>query len=131
MAHGTKINGTSYGVTGGKCLVGGTEYSVQKGRTLVGGTGYNIQFKPFTTVELIEIGTYVKVEINGKLYTGSTKLEFGANDAVTLHVYDTRGISLNGDDPTKRTELTLDVTGMYCTVENPARYVVRVYAREA
>lgn len=46
MAHGTRINGTTYGVTGGKCLVGGTAYDVKKGRTLVGGTGYDISFAP-------------------------------------------------------------------------------------
>ena len=46
MAHGTRINGTSYGVTGGKCLVGGTGYSIKKGRTLISGTGYEIQFAP-------------------------------------------------------------------------------------
>ena len=44
MAHGTRINGTAYGVTGGKCLVGGTEYGIKKGRTLVDGTGYNVKF---------------------------------------------------------------------------------------
>lgn len=46
MAHGTRINGTSYGVTGGKCLVGGTGYKIKKGRTLIGGTGYDISFGP-------------------------------------------------------------------------------------
>ena len=44
MAHGTRINGTAYGVTGGKCLVGGTAYSIQGGKTLVNGTGYDIAF---------------------------------------------------------------------------------------
>ena len=44
MAHKTRINGTEYEITGGKCLVGGTEYAVQKGRTLVGGTGYDVSF---------------------------------------------------------------------------------------
>lgn len=44
MAHGTRINGTVYGVTGGKCLVGGTEYGIKKGRTLIGGTGYDVVF---------------------------------------------------------------------------------------
>ncbi len=46
MAHGTRINGTSYGITGGKCLVNGTEYGIKKGRTLVDGTGYDISFGP-------------------------------------------------------------------------------------
>ena len=44
MAHGTRINGTAYGIDGGKCLVNGTSYSIQGGRTLVNGTGYDIAF---------------------------------------------------------------------------------------
>ena len=48
MAHKTRINGTEYEITGGKCLVGGTEYAVQKGRTLVGGTGYDVSFETFS-----------------------------------------------------------------------------------
>lgn len=44
MAHGTRVNGASYGITGGKCRVGGTSYSIQGGRTLVNGTGYDIAF---------------------------------------------------------------------------------------
>ena len=44
MAHKTRINGTNYGIKGGKCRVNGTNYSIKKGRTLVGGTGYDILF---------------------------------------------------------------------------------------
>ena len=44
MAHGTRINGTAYGIDGGKCLVNGTSYSIQSGKTLVNGTGYDIAF---------------------------------------------------------------------------------------
>lgn len=44
--HKTLINGTVYGVKGGKCLVNGTVYSIKKGRTLIGGTGYDINFEP-------------------------------------------------------------------------------------
>ena len=44
MAHKTRVNGTAYEVTGGKCLVNGTAYSIKKGRTLIGGTGYDITF---------------------------------------------------------------------------------------
>ena len=46
MAHKTMIGGTSYNVTGGKCLVSGTEYNISGGKTLVNGTGYNISFAP-------------------------------------------------------------------------------------
>lgn len=44
MAHGTRINGTSYGVTGGRCMVNGTAYSIKKGRTMVNGTVKEILF---------------------------------------------------------------------------------------
>lgn len=46
MAHGTRVNGASYGITGGKCRVNGTVYDIKKGRTLIGGTGYDITFGP-------------------------------------------------------------------------------------
>lgn len=52
MAHGTKVNGSSYGITGGKCLVGGAEYSIKKGRTLVNGTGYDVGFTPSLTIRV-------------------------------------------------------------------------------
>lgn len=44
MPHGTRINGTSYGVTGGRCMVNGTAYSIKKGRTMVNGTVKEILF---------------------------------------------------------------------------------------
>ena len=44
MAHGVRIAGTAYGVSGGKTRVGGTEYSISGGKTRVGGTGYDISF---------------------------------------------------------------------------------------
>lgn len=52
MAHGTRINGAVYGITGGKCLVSGTEYSIKKGRTLINGTGYDVQFKRVATITI-------------------------------------------------------------------------------
>lgn len=63
MAHGTRINGTSYGITGGKCLVGGTEYSIKKGRTLIGGTGYDITFG--TPLGSIQEGQVIQIHENG------------------------------------------------------------------
>lgn len=63
MAHGTRINGTSYGVTGGKCLVGGTGYKIKKGRTLMGGTGYDIAFG--TPVGSVPEGQVITIHENG------------------------------------------------------------------
>ena len=44
MAHKTLINGTQYGIKGGKTLISGTSYSVKNGKTLMGGTEYDISF---------------------------------------------------------------------------------------
>lgn len=63
MAHGTRINGTAYGITGGKCLVGGTTYSIKKGRTLIGGTGYDIAFG--TPVGSVPEGHVITIHENG------------------------------------------------------------------
>lgn len=46
MAHKTRVSGTNYSISGGKCRVSGTNYSISKGRTKVGGTGYDISFAP-------------------------------------------------------------------------------------
>ena len=63
MAHGTRINGTAYGITGGKCLVNGTVYGIKKGRTLVGGTGHDISFG--TPLSAYSEGDIVKINENG------------------------------------------------------------------
>ena len=80
MAHGTRINGTSYGITGGKCLVGGTEYSIKKGRTLIGGTGYDISFG--TPLSAYSEGDIVKIHENGypvDFYVSKHDYESGLN----------------------------------------------------
>lgn len=82
MAHGTRINGTAYGVTGGKCLVGGTAYSIKKGRTLIGGTGYDIAFGPQLS-EYAE-GEIVYINENGspvEFYVAKHDYERGLNGA--------------------------------------------------
>ena len=96
MAHGTRINGTSYGITGGKCLVGGTEYSIQKGRTLVGGTGYDIAFG--TPLSEYAEGDIVYINENGspvEFYIAKHGYESGLNGAgrtlvVRKDTYDNR-----------------------------------------
>ena len=96
MAHGTRINGTSYGITGGKCLVGGTEYSIQKGRTLVGGTGYDIAFG--TPLSEYAEGDIVYINENGspvEFYIAKHGYESSLNGAgrtlvVRKDVYDQR-----------------------------------------
>ena len=77
MAHGTRINGTAYGVTGGKCLVGGTAYSIQGGKTLVNGTGYDIAFFDGYKIVVthsdsnqLQDTSFVQLRINGKFEMG-------------------------------------------------------------
>lgn len=88
MAHGTRINGTSYGVTGGKCLVGGTSYDIKKGRTLVGGTGYGIEFWAPTRINVTKGITYYNdtyIQINeGEKISSTQTLEFEAGENVIL-----------------------------------------------
>lgn len=88
MAHGTLINGTAYGITGGKCLVGGTAYDIKKGRTLVGGTGYGIEFGAPTRINVTKGITYYNdtyIQINeGKKISSTKTLEFEAGENVIL-----------------------------------------------
>lgn len=88
MAHGTLINGTAYGITGGKCLVGGTEYSIQTGGTLIGGTLYHINFGKKTVINVTKGITYYNdtyIQINGGKKISSTQtLEFEAGENVIL-----------------------------------------------
>lgn len=89
MAHGTKVNGSSYGITGGKCLVGGAEYSIKKGRTLVNGTGYDIGFLKETNVEITGEGSslIIYVALNDQKYYDPASLVFDAGQPVTLFCY--------------------------------------------
>ena len=80
MPHGTRINGTSYGITGGKCLVGGTAYSIKKGRTLISGTGYDITFG--TPLSAYAEGDIVYINENGspvEFYVAKHDYESGLN----------------------------------------------------
>ena len=96
MAHGTRVNGTAYGITGGKCLVGGTAYSIKKGRTLISGTGYDISFG--TPLSAYAEGDIVNINENGspvEFYVAKHDYESGLNGAgrtlvVRKDVYDNR-----------------------------------------
>ena len=102
MAHGTLINGTAYGITGGKCLVGGTEYSIKKGRTLIGGTGYDIAFG--TPLSEYAEGDIVYINENGspvEFYVAKHDYESGLNGAgrtlvVRKDTYDDRSWDSGG-----------------------------------
>lgn len=66
-ANKTLIDGTWYDVKAGKCLVGGTAYAVKKGRTLIDGTGYDISFANGTQISELQVGSTVKMAVNGTL----------------------------------------------------------------
>lgn len=88
MAHGTRINGTAYGVTGGKCFVAGTEYSIKKGCALVDGTGYGIEFWEPTRINVTKEtqgynDTYIQINEGEKISSTQT-LEFEAGENVIL-----------------------------------------------
>ena len=68
MAHKTRVNGTNYGITGGKCMINGTNYSIKKGRTLIGGTGYDISFRNTAKLSSLPVGTSVYANVNGVPY---------------------------------------------------------------
>ena len=59
MAHKALINGTAYGISGGKTLVGGTAYKINKGKTLVSGTAYSISFLTGNEAGLYKNGSLV------------------------------------------------------------------------
>lgn len=96
MAHGTKIGGTNYGISGGKCRVNGTNYSIKKGRTLVGGTNYSITFVEPVTVRLIfkndlDDGrgnqSYIcYAKIGSTTYTADASVEVSAGETITYYV---------------------------------------------
>lgn len=122
MAHGTRVNNTAYGISGGKCLVNGTAYSIKKGRTLVGGTGYDISFGKQTEV-FVSIangfgGIAGYVEIAGKMYMAGTqeRLIFPVGETVLIYVESPmNGIKVNNSTisylPFKQ-----DITGKYCEI---------------
>lgn len=68
QAHKTLIDGTWYDLKAGKCLVGGTAYSVKNGRVLVNSTGYDIPFSSGIQIGTLQVGSVVKIGVNGKSY---------------------------------------------------------------
>lgn len=122
MPHGTRINGTSYGITGGKCLVNGTEYGIKKGRTLVDGTGYDITFSKGPTRVSVSGDTQssqYRVNVNGKwnYMVGDFVYDFEEGVDVFVNVVSTSGpVQFNGETLPGYTNISVDVTGTLCTV---------------
>ena len=104
MAHGTRINGTAYGITGGKCLVNGTTYSIKKGRTLIGGTGYDVNFAKETKVIIIEdnTGKFNTIKINNTSYFDAGTHNFPIGENVDLYLFSYDGVTVNGSSVGQR-----------------------------
>lgn len=118
MAHGTRINGNAYGITGGKCRVNGTGYSIKKGRTLIGGTGYDITFAKETTVIYSGWGAAASfLQINGEgIYEDGTFI-YDAGVSVEVRFRHPNGdIIVDGEN--MGSDVTLDVTGKICRIED-------------
>ena len=50
MAHRTRVAGTAYEITGGRCRVAGTAYEITGGRCLAGGTAYDLSLESYQPV---------------------------------------------------------------------------------
>ena len=124
MAHGTRVNNTAYGISGGKCLVDGTAYGIKKGRTLIDGTGYDVGFQGETIVEITGSGNFLTlyVNLNDQKYYDPESLVFDAGQPVTLLCYlesNTYSVSItlsyNGEviatGNRKKIEKEFDITG--------------------
>ena len=128
MPHGTSINGTAYGITGGKCLVNGTVYGIKKGRTLVGGTGYDITFSKGPTRVSVSgdtVASRYDVNVNGQWnYSGKDFVyDFEEGVDVLVNVVRTGGpVQFNGETLPGYTNISVDVTGTLCTVHLKNRY---------
>lgn len=138
MAHGTRVNGASYGITGGKCRVNGTVYDIKKGRTLIGGTGYDITFGLPTIVHITKKITeyfekwntteYRYVTINGgeRLGDADTVINISGGEVI-LYAWSGTGfamgnITVNGtvykdDDFSGFVDLSIDITGKEVFIE--------------
>ena len=87
MAQKTMIDGTAYGISGGKSMVDGTVYSIAKGRTMVDGTGYDIPFGSSTIVVNITgsgSSMFCYVKINDVSYYQATSLEIERGTTISL-----------------------------------------------
>ena len=86
MPHGTRINGTSYGITGGRCMVNGTAYDIKKGRTMVNGTIKEITISGNRlTITGISGEQRPQVKIDGQpVYEDG---EYDINEGSTIYLY--------------------------------------------
>ena len=131
MPHGTRINGTSYGITGGKCLVNGTVYSIKKGRTLVGGTGYDITFSSKGPTRVSVSGdtaaSRYDVNVNGRWDNSGKAFVYNFEEGVDVLVnvvYTVGPVQFNGETLPGHTNISVDVTGTLCTVHLKYSYEI-------
>ena len=132
MAHKTRVNGTNYGISGGKCLVNGTSYNIKKGRTLINGTGYDITFAP--PLMLVK-GDLITMNLDGtsRLYrvlsvNGNVCKVLGMWDDFTSKYSETsKTTNFNGTAAQKYEGSTLDTylnTTWYNTLSSEAKNAI-------
>lgn len=104
MAHKTLINGTAYGIDGGKTLVNGTSYKVTNGKVLINGTAYDISFLlPPAALDVFG-GTSATNEINCITYANGYWVvggRYGAGINSTYYARIAYATDLNGTWTTK------------------------------
>lgn len=84
MAHKTLINGTQYGIKGGKTLISGTSYSVKNGKTLIGGTGYDVNFVPTPEASTLNGCSWANISEISEAGLGESYFSVGDTKAVTI-----------------------------------------------
>ena len=129
MAHGTKVNGSSYGITGGQCIVAGTKYAIKKGRTLIGGTGYDVSFGGPTRITTVTSATskiderwaHFTINNGAKKYTEiGIVLDFQPGESVVVNAHvgmTTHQIVVDGVVDSVSTDKDVDCTGYDTTID--------------
>ena len=123
MAHGTRVNGTAYGITNGKCFVNGTLFNIKSGKTLIQGTNYTINLAGKTTIAVIGTTTYlsmgmVELYINEEKKMKGGKYNYEAGQEVSVHVIthtSRNDITINGESKGK--DVNFDATGLEVTIK--------------
>lgn len=83
MAHKTLIDGTAYGISGGKTLIDGTAFSIKGGKTLVDGTAYEVGLAQNAIITITGDSNYTSVVIDGVTYNTATTVEVPIGTVIT------------------------------------------------
>ena len=119
MAHKTMVDGTAYGISGGKTLIDGTAFSIKGGKTLVDGTAYEVGFAPSgatVTISVQDVDYGARVIIDGVTYgTARTELTVPIGTVITCKA---NQVQLNSVGQVGSNQYDYTVTGnvvFHCT----------------